>query len=154
MACRSLCFGFFLFLYIATGVLLAVGAYLINSTDRGYERYGSRLSRTGRYYLGIASLYILFSCVLQLIAISCCRRLLIVFRLTVVLLIVGILLELIGLTLSIFAGTGDKPGMKKQNAIVFGSITGYLILLQIFGIVTSLTYQSTMPKNYEELPSK
>ncbi len=151
MPYKTVYFTVFLFFYILTGILLGVGAYVANDRSNGYENFGFRLSRAGRYYIGTASLYILCSCIIQLIAISFYRQILIIFRLTVILLILGIILEFIGFIISIFTGPDDKPGLRKATIIIFGSVTGFLIILQIFGIFATINYQNKLRKDYEQL---
>jgi hypothetical protein len=151
MPCQRICYGAFLFIYIITGIGLAGGAVVLNHAAKNSEDYASQLSRAGRWYVGIISLYIMFSCIIHVLGI-CCKRLLMISRLAVVLLIFGILIELIGLALSVFLSNGSEN--RKSNLIVFGSVTGYLILLQIYGVIASLSYIAEVRHNYEELPSK
>ncbi len=127
---------------------------LRHNTQSGYNKYGSYVSRLGRYYMGLISLYILFTCIIQLIAITCCKRKLILFRLAIALLILGILFELTAVAIIVFLRSGIDPDTRKTTLIVVSSLTGYLIILQIYGVIVSLSYPAEIKHNYREVSLK
>jgi hypothetical protein len=154
MHCQRILLPIFLFIYIVTGIILAIAAFILHSTKYGYNQYGSYLSLPGRYYIGLASLYILFTCIIQLIAIICCKRKSILFRLAVGLLIFGIILELTAVAIIVFMRSGIDPDIRKKTLIVVSSLTCYLVILQIYGVVASLSYHAESPHNYREVSLK
>jgi hypothetical protein len=133
---------------------LAIAAYLLHNTEYGYKEYGSNLSRPGRYYIGLVSLYILLTCIIQLLAFTCFKKILILFRLAVILLIVGIILELTAVAIIVFLRGGTDLNTRKTTLIVVSSLTGYLIILQIYGVIASLSYHAEIRHKYEEVSSK
>jgi len=151
MHCQRILFSIFLFIYILTGIILAIAAYLLHITRDGYNKYGSYLSHAGRYYIGAVSLYILLTCTIQVIALICRKKVLILFRLAVILLIVGIILELSAVAAVVFIHSGIDPDTRKKTLIVASTLTGYLIILQIYVVIASLSYLTEIRHNYHEV---
>lgn len=154
MHCERILFPLFLFLYILTGITLAITAYLLRLNEYGYNKYGYNFNRPARYYIGLTSLYILFTCFIQLITIICCKKRLILFRIAIVLLILGIIFELTAVALFVFIRSGLDPATRKKILIAVSSLTGYLIILQIYGVIASLSYHSEIRYNYREVQVK
>jgi len=151
MDCQRILFSIFLFIYILTGIILAIAAYLLHITKDGYNKYGSQLSHAGRYYIGAVSLYILLTCIIQIIALICRKKVLILFRLAVILLIMGIILELTAVAVVVFLRSGIDSDTRKKTLIVASTLTGYLIILQIYGVIASLSYLTEIRHNYHEV---
>ncbi len=154
MHCQRILFPIFLFIYILTGIILAISAFFIHTTKNGYNQYGSYVSRSGRYYIGAVSLYILLTCIIQIIALIFRKKILIFFRLGIILLILGIILQLTVVALIVFMSDGIDPNIRKTTLIVISSLTCYLIILQIYGVIASLSYLSEVRHSYAEVPSK
>jgi hypothetical protein len=120
----------------------------------GYNQYGSHVSRSGRYYIGAVSLYILLTCIIQIIALIFRKKILIFFRLAIILLILGIILQLTVVALIVFMRDGIDPNIRKTTLIVISSLTCYLTILQIYGVIASLSYLSEIRHSYAEVSSK
>jgi hypothetical protein len=138
--------------YRITGLGLVVAAIILHSTDHSRNQNVPQLSLPGQFYIAAVSSYILITCVIYLIARTICAKKLIVFRLAIVLLGLGILLEITAVAAIVFVNSGIRPSIKKTTSIVVGSLTGYLSILQIYGIITSLSYLAQLRFDYEEMP--
>ena len=154
MYCQRVSFRIFLVIYILTGFILGIAALIIHNMKNGKTYLGSHISNVAQYYIGIVSLYILITGIIHLIIINCCKKLFLCLRLPVVLLIFGIIIELIVAIVIIIITLTTHSDAQKTTLIVMGSVAGYFIILQIYGIIASLSYHAKLQNNYEAMPSK
>ena len=141
-------FKVFLVLFILTGITLAVVTYLLQNTSHGYERYGSHLSLLARYYMGIVAVYILITGIAHVITSLTCKKKWFCFRLTAVLLAAGMLMEITAVAVIVLMRSGMSLDLRKNTCIVLTSLTGYLCILQFYGIIASLSCHSELRHSY------
>ncbi|UJR29233.1 hypothetical protein I4U23_010447 [Adineta vaga] len=154
MYCQRVFFWVFLVIYILTGIILAVVAHFINNTNEGYKQYGSRISDIGRYYIGGIAVYILITGTLHIMIGFLCTKRLLFFRIAFIFLVVGIMVEITAVSLIILMRAGFPVDIRKTTIIVISSLTGYLVILQMYGIIASLSYYSELRHSYEIVASK
>ena len=154
MHCQRIFFPSFLVVYILTSICLAIGAFFIHIRKDSDNYYGSYVSRPGRYYIGAVSIYILLICIILIIALIYRKKTFIFFRLAIVLLVLGIIFQLLAVALIVFMRDGIDPNTRKTTLIVASSLTCYLVILQIYGAIATLSYLSEIRHRYSEVPSK
>ncbi|CAF1224063.1 unnamed protein product [Adineta ricciae] len=154
MYCQRVFFWVFLVVYISTGILLATIAHWIHNTSAGYKQYGSHISHLARYYIGGISLYIIITSSIHIIIGFVCQKRLIFFRAAVIFLILGIIVEIVTVALVFLMRTGIPAPLQKTTLIVISSLTAYLFVLQMYGIIASLSYHSELRHSYEIVSSK
>src|SRR5690348_14874060 len=118
MNCRPILFGIFFCIYLVSGIALVAASYLLNDVKAIYDKYGIHLSRPCRYYMRVIGFYILANCLLYLIAVTCARRLSIMFRISAILVKLAILMEVIGLAVIGFLTIGIDSDTRKITMIV------------------------------------
>jgi hypothetical protein len=146
---QRLFFKVFLVLYVLTGITLAVIAYLLYNTSHGYDRYGSHLSILARYYISIVAFYILVVAVIHVIISFCCKRKWFCFRITTIHLVVGMLMEITTVAVIVLMQNGMSADVRRNTSIVLTSLTGYLCILQLYGIIACLSCYSELRHSYE-----
>lgn len=154
MYCQRVFFWVFLFIYISTGIVLAVIAHFIHNTTDGYKQYGSHISHLARYYMGGISLYIIITSFIHIIIGFACQKRLIFFRVAMIFLVFGIIIEIVTVALIFLMRTGIPAAQQKTTLIIISSLTGYLFVLQMYGIIASLSYHSELRHSYEIVSSK
>ena len=141
----------FSFFYILTGLILAILAFLIHTNENDD---GLHINRLGQYYINAVSVYILFTSIILLIGLFCRRKIIIFFRTAIVLLIIAIILQITIVALIVFMrGSTDANG-RTLTLVIISSMTFYLIILQIYGVIASLSYLSEIRHSYVEVSIK
>lgn len=142
MHCKRKLYRIFLLIYFLTGFILAVFTYNVYIRKRGSTKFRCYMTRFGRFYIGFISLYILLTCMILVSAAICCKQTLIRFRLAPILLMFGILSEFIGLFIIMIIRTTNDFDAKQSTIITLNLLTCYLIVIQIYGVISSLNYHA------------
>jgi hypothetical protein len=154
MYCQRVIFWIFLFIYIVTGIILGIGAALLHTTKLGDNNFASHISVPGRYYIAGASIYVFITGVVHLIISACCKKNYVCFRLSIFLLTFGIIIELIATGVIAIISIGYDSDTRKNTLITIGSLTAYLFVLQVYGIIAGVSYHAEERHNYEKMPLK
>lgn len=154
MHCQRILFPIFLIVYILTGAILAIIALLLYTTEDDYHQYGVHISRPGKYYLNAVSLYILVTCLIVVIGLFYRKNLILFFRIAIALLISAITLQITIVTLIVFMRGSTDADSRRMTLIVVSSLTCYLLILQIYGVIASLSYLSELRHTYAVVSTK
>lgn len=145
MSCQRRFFEAFLVIYIFSCILLVIA--LVNFQ----VAHGSPISREGLTYIYAATGWMFLTILFYLIAYI---RLFSIFPIPVVLLAVGIVGEALTVTLIGVLREEMEIKTRQSTLLVLGIVTGYLVLLQIFGVLISIVYYCRTERDFHVVPSK
>ena len=134
--------------------VLALTTHFIHNTSNGYQQYGSHISHLTRYYFAGISLYIIITSFIHIIIGFICQKRLVLFRAAVIFLIFGIIIEIVTVALVFLMRAGIPKHLQKTTLTVITSLTAYLFVLQMYGIIASLSYHSELRHSYAIVSSK
>lgn len=154
MHCQRILFPIFFIVYILTGVILAIVALFLYTTKDDHHQYGVHMSRPAKYYINAVSVYILVTCIIMLIALFFRKKTILFFRIAIGLLISAIILQITTVALIVFMRGSTDVDSRRMALIVISSLTCYLVILQIYGVIASLSYLSELRHKYAVVSTK
>ena len=154
MHCQRILFPIFFTVYVLTGAILAIVALLVYNTKDDHHQYGVHISRPAQYYINAVSVYILVTCIIVLIGLFYRKKRILFFRIAIALLISAIILQVTIVALIVFMRGSTDPNSRRMTLIVISSLTCYLVILQIYGVIASLSYLSELRHNYAVVSTK